>query len=149
VRNLRIRLLLADTSRPMALPCRRDDLADDPDFRARAGRITARSATALRDAVDELRQLGRLDAATVAVRVHDATPLFKLYIVNGEEAFFGLYPIREHAIDLGGQERVILDLMGKDAAMFRFGPGGTSAFVAQATDWFARMWESLGREAVL
>jgi len=34
--TLTIRMLLPDTSRPMVLPCRADDLTDDPEHRARA-----------------------------------------------------------------------------------------------------------------
>src|SRR4029077_608220 len=39
-----IRLLLPDTSRPMVLPCRADDLTDDPDYRTRMHRLTFRHA---------------------------------------------------------------------------------------------------------
>src|SRR6266545_5456095 len=35
-KRISIRSLIADTSVPWALPCRVDDLADDPDFRERA-----------------------------------------------------------------------------------------------------------------
>ena len=33
--SVTIRMLLPDTTRPMAIPCRVEDLADDPDYRAR------------------------------------------------------------------------------------------------------------------
>ena len=42
-----IRLLLPDTSRPMVLPCRADDLTDDPDYRTRMHRLTFRHAHAI------------------------------------------------------------------------------------------------------
>ncbi|HUZ25963.1 MAG TPA: hypothetical protein VMV07_19575, partial [Streptosporangiaceae bacterium] len=48
--SVTIRMLLPDTTRPMVLPCRADDLADDPDYRDRATRLTARHAHAILDA---------------------------------------------------------------------------------------------------
>jgi hypothetical protein len=53
-----IRLLLPDTTRPMVLPCRTDDLAEDPDHRARAHRLTSRHAHAILDSVQKLASLG-------------------------------------------------------------------------------------------
>jgi hypothetical protein len=48
------RILLPDTTRPMVVPCRADDLSDDPDFRERATRLTARHAHAILDGVQGL-----------------------------------------------------------------------------------------------
>jgi hypothetical protein len=44
------------------------------------------------DNVTELQDLGLINEAVAEVRVHRATPLFKLYLINNEEAFFGFYP---------------------------------------------------------
>ena len=53
-----LRLLLPDTSRPMVLPCRVDDLSDDPDYRARMHQLTTRHAYAIVDTLQELTRLG-------------------------------------------------------------------------------------------
>lgn len=42
--SVSIRMLLPDTTRPMAVPCRVEDLADDPDYRARMHQVTGRHA---------------------------------------------------------------------------------------------------------
>jgi hypothetical protein len=63
-RTLGIRLLLPDTTRPMVLPCRADDLADDPGYRDRAHQLTTRHARAIADTVDELTDLGLIENAT-------------------------------------------------------------------------------------
>ena len=49
-----LRPLLPDTSRPMVLPCRADDLSDDPEYRVRAHQLTTRHAYAILDTLQEL-----------------------------------------------------------------------------------------------
>ena len=71
--TLAIRMLLPDTSRPMVLPCRAEDLTDDPEHRARAHRLTTRHAHAILDTVQELASLGLADLA-LALRAHIVNP---------------------------------------------------------------------------
>ncbi len=148
--TLAIRLLLPDTSRPMVLPCRADDLTDDPDYRARAHRLTTRHAHAILDTVQELASLGLIEHADAQIRAHPCPPLFKLYILNGEEVFFGFYPIIKHHIPLPSGPRDIYDLMGKDAVVFHHsahsGHPADAPYVEQARAWFAAMWDNLSYE---
>ena len=102
----------------MALPCRADDLTDDPDYRTRMHRLTFRHAHAILDTVQELASLGLIQDADVQIRAHGCPPLFKLYILNDEDVFFGFYPIIRHTIPLASGPRDIYDLMGKDAVVF-------------------------------
>jgi DNA-binding transcriptional regulator YhcF (GntR family) len=44
--SITIRVLLPDTSHPIVLPCRVNDLGDDPDFRARSRAMTQRHTQA-------------------------------------------------------------------------------------------------------
>ncbi len=113
-----LRLLLPDTSRPMVLPYRVEDLSDDPDYRARMHQLTSRHAYAIVDLLQELTRLGLISEASTQIRAHPAPPMFKLYILNGEEVFFGLYPIVKHNIPFANGDRDIYDLMGKDAVVF-------------------------------
>lgn len=148
--SIAIRMLLPDTTRPMVLPCRADDLSDDPDYRGRATRLTARHAHAILDDVQELTRLGLLESATAEIRAHPCPPLFKLYILNGEEVFFGFYPITKQRLPLGGGERDIYDLMGKDAVVFHHsvhsGQPTDVPYIEQARNWFTSMWETISYE---
>src|SRR5215207_416380 len=56
--SLRIRILLPDPETPWTLPVRTEDLADDPAFRERHGRIASRHTSAIVDSVAELADLG-------------------------------------------------------------------------------------------
>jgi hypothetical protein len=58
--SVTIRILLPDTTKPMVLPCRAEDLADDPDYR------------------DRMTRLGLLQSGTAQIRAHSCPPLFKL-----------------------------------------------------------------------
>ena len=100
--TITVRLLLCDTSVPLALPALAETGADDAGVRERAARITRRSADGIIDQVHELGELGLVRSADVAVRVHSASPQFKLYILNNEEVFFGFYPVVERTVSIGG-----------------------------------------------
>ena len=149
--SIDIRILIPDTVRSWAIPCRAEDLADEPAFRQRADAITRRHTDAITESVAELADLGLVRSASAQVRVHGSSPMFKLYILNRAEAFFGFYPIAEHAVSLHGETVPMYDLMGKDAIMFHYAAdddpdsiGGQ--YVAQAEAWFDSMWATVSRE---
>jgi hypothetical protein len=148
--SVTIRILLPDTTRPMAVPCRVEDLADDPDYRARMHQVTGRHAYAILETVQELARLGRIKEASTEIRAYQVPPLFKLYLLNGEEAFFGLYPLVEHKIPFPDGSHAMYDLMGKDAVVFRHsarsGNPADTQFVEQAQGWFDSMWDHISYE---
>jgi hypothetical protein len=148
--SITIRMLLPDTTRPMVLPCRADDLSDDPDYRDRMTQLTARHAHSILDGVRELTRLGLLQAASAEIRAHPCPPMFKLYILNAEEAFFGLYPITKERLPLASGDRDIYDLMGKDAVLFHHsvhsGQATDVPYIEQAQNWFNSMWETISYE---
>jgi hypothetical protein len=148
--SVSIRMLLPDTTRPMAVPCRVEDLTDDPEYRARMHQVTGRHAYAILETVQELARLGRIKEASTEIRAYQVPPLFKLYLLNGDEAFFGLYPLVEHKIPFPGGDRAIYDLMGKDAVVFRHSARSDhpadAQFVDQAQAWFNSMWDHISYE---
>lgn len=149
--SVAVRMLLPNTSVPMVLPCRADDLGDDPDFRERAASIRLRHTAAVIDSVQELADMGLVQNATTQVRLHNSSPLFKLYILNDAEVFLGFYEVKQHTVVLKGEERSIYDLMGKDVTLFHHtvteDPDSTgSAFVQQARGWFESMWNTVSQE---
>lgn len=148
-KTISIRALIADTSVPWTLPCRVEDLADDPDFRERASQIALRHTEAVAASVLELADLGLVEKGSVEIRAHNCTPLFKLFILNGEEAFFGFYPVREHGVTVKGEARSFYDLMGKDAVLFHHeatqdDTATGTQYVQQARAWFDSMWNTIG-----
>ncbi len=110
-----------------------------------------RAVESIVDEVNELGDLSLVKSANIEVRAHRAAPLFKLYILNNEEAFFGFYPVREHKVTLKGETRPIYDLMGKDAVLFHHTLSDDdsaigSQYVEQARAWFDSMWGTIARE---
>jgi hypothetical protein len=148
--SVTVRMLLPDTTKPMVLPCRVEDLADDPDFRARSHRLTSRHAYAILESVHELARKGCISQGRAQIRAHQLPPVFKMYILNGREAFFGLYPIAKHNIPIPGGTRDMYDLMGKDAMVFRYsqasGEAADAQFIEQAQTWFDSIWDTISYE---
>lgn len=149
--TIAVRVMLSDMSASMALPARAETQADDPLVRERAERITRRSADAIIDQVRELGDLGLVQSATVDVRMHRASPLFKTYIINNEEVFFGFYPVVERTVSIKGEPVAIYDLMGKDVPLFNYVVSEEDAshgtqFVEATRQWFDSLWNSIARE---
>ncbi|HEX3731810.1 MAG TPA: GntR family transcriptional regulator [Mycobacteriales bacterium] len=144
---IHIRILLPDTNQPMTLPCSAEDLSDDPAFRARAAKITEAHTGAIAESVKKLATLGLVKEAQVQIRVYRSAPLFKLYILNNEEAFFGFYPVLQRDITIEGIEHPMYDLVGKDAVLFQNTADGDDSvateYVKQAKMWFDSVWNNV------
>jgi DNA-binding transcriptional regulator YhcF (GntR family) len=149
--SIAVRILVPDPAQPWTLPARVDDLTDSPAFRKRAARIMERHTYAIVDAVNELGELGLITDAHAEVRVAPAVPLFKLYLINKCEAFFGYYPVQEHTVKLNNEPTPMWDLMGKDATLFHHSADADpdslgSQYVQQSAMWFDSIWTSVARE---
>ncbi|MFG2043365.1 GntR family transcriptional regulator [Dactylosporangium sp. NPDC048998] len=150
-KRIALRVMVSDMGVPMALPARAGTGADDPTVRERMERITHRSLDAIIDQVRELGDLGLVESANVAVRLHSASPLFKLYIINNTEVFFGFYPVTERTVAHRGEPIAIYDLLGKDVPLFNYQVSEEDAshgtqFVAASKQWFDSVWNSITRE---
>jgi DNA-binding transcriptional regulator YhcF (GntR family) len=149
--SISVRVLLSDLSVPVALPARAETQSDDAAVRARSDRITRRAAGGIVDQVTELGDLGLVKSASVEVRVIRSTPMFKLYVLNDEEVFYGFYPAVERTVAIKGEPVAIYDLMGKDATLFHFATSDdetsvSTQFVASARQWFDSLWNSIAQE---
>lgn len=152
--SLTMRMLLPDLRRPIGLPSRVDTRDDDPAVRARSMRITRRHTESIVEAVEELGDLGIVKTASAEVRLYPAAPLFKLYILNEQDAFFGFYPIVEHLVRIEGEPTAIYDPMGKDALLFHRTatddePSDGAQYVEQARKWFDSIWSTVAAEGTI
>ena len=148
--SLSVRVLLCDTSVPMALPARAETQSDDPAVRERADRITQRSASGIIDQITELADLGLIPSATVAIRVWGGAPQMKLYVLNNEEVFFGFYPVVERTVSIKGTPFAIYDLLGKDVPLFHYAitdddEALSTQFVHASRTWFDSLWNTVAR----
>jgi len=153
-RSITVRALVPDGQTPWTLPCDAKTRQDDPAFRARMDGIMRRHMEVLVHSVTEIAELGLVESATAQVRSQPASPLFKLYIINGREAFHGFYPVQEHAVKIDGSTHKVFDLMGKDTTLFHLeaseDPDAVgSQFVSQATSWFESIWTNISTEVAL
>lgn len=154
-RSIELRLLLSDMSRPIALPSRAgDDPGDDPRLRDRMAKTAERYAGGIVESLAELEHLGLVETAQAQVRVHSSAPLFKIYLLNTLELFFGFYPVVEHNVTVAGERIPTFDPMGKDAELFHHTTDNDpdsmpSQYVAQALAWFDSIWTTIARPVQL
>ncbi|GII25495.1 winged helix-turn-helix domain-containing protein [Planosporangium mesophilum] len=150
--SIAIRILLPDLDLPAVVPSRAEPPGDDPAVRERAARIVRRHTEAILESVRELGELGLVRSATAEVRAHGTTALFKLYILNGDEVFFGFYPVVQHTVSIDKQPVPIFDVLGKDVPLFHYtaddtdGDGTGSQYVQQARGWFDSVWTTIAHE---
>jgi hypothetical protein len=109
-----------------------------------------RHAGGIVDAVTELHDLGLVENAHAEIRLYPAVPLFKLYVINVAEVFFGYYPVEKHHVTLDGERTPMWDLMGKDAVLFHHAADVdpeslASQYVAQSCAWFDSLWDTVAR----
>jgi DNA-binding transcriptional regulator YhcF (GntR family) len=153
-KHIRVRCLVPDAGQPWSLPCDVETRNDSAPFRARMERIMRRHMEVLKHSVEELASLGLVESAVAEIRVQPATPIFKIYILNDREVFFGFYPVHRHALQIDGEAHTIFDLGGKDTTLFHHeateDPENIETlYVTQASTWFESIWSELGKDAAL
>jgi DNA-binding transcriptional regulator YhcF (GntR family) len=150
-RSIQLRLLLSDMTVPMAIPSRAgNDPGDDPRVRARMARTAQRYAGGIAESVSELADLQLVQSAGVEVRVHSSAPLFKLYLINEHDLFWGFYPVIEHEVTIDGEHLPIYDPMGKDTELFHHTAttdpeSSGSLHLSEAARWFNSIWATIAR----
>lgn len=148
--SLTIRILVSDMTRPMALPARAETRTDDPAVRVRAERITRRSIEGILDQARELGDLGVIPQVNAHARAHGIAPVFKLYLLNNEEAFFGFYPVVERTVNIKGEPVGIYDLLGRDVPLFHYAIDidheRDSNYVEAARQWFDSIWSTIAND---
>lgn len=149
--SITVRLLVPNPDMPWSLPATVDGMQDSPAFRKRARGIMQRHTEAIADTVNELGELGLVSEARAEIRACPTVPLFKLYLINDTEAFFGYYPVQEHTVTLDGAPTAIWDLMGKDTTLFHHSADAgddtiESQYVKQSRMWFDSIWNTVAGE---
>ena len=105
-----------------------------------------------RSAVEWRGSLGvTLPRSSTGCRSSRTSALFKLYLLNAEDLFFGFYSVIEHTVTIAGEQVPIYDPMGKDAVLFHHvadedETSTGSQWVNQAQSWFDSVWNTIARE---
>ncbi|MCA5894306.1 GntR family transcriptional regulator [Isoptericola sp. NEAU-Y5] len=151
-KSIRIRILVSDMTQPLALPVAVDGVErDSAAARARMADLSTRYIGGVTDAVQELADLGLVPDATVETRRFTAAPMFKAYVINGADAFFGYYPVVRHDVRTSGRQVSIYDPMGKDTVLFHWTDDGDieavdTQFVIETRNWFDSVWNTIAVE---
>ena len=150
--SVHVRMLLADLRQPLALPSRAGSKpGEDQAVRDRMAKIAGRHSEAITEAVGELADLGLVEKATAEIRLYGSAPLFKVYLVNDHDLFFGYYPVMEHTVTIDKKRVPIFDPMGKDTVLFHHTADGDpdstgSQYVSETARWFNSVWNTIARD---
>jgi DNA-binding transcriptional regulator YhcF (GntR family) len=150
--TVNLRILIQNPDTKWAVPCLIKDQADSPEFRQRAATITQRGLHAVCDSLNRLDELG-LVSANVITRSHNAAALFKVYILNDIDSFFGFYPIAKRRVNIAEEELQMWDFSGKDTVLFHHSAEDTGSvgdlYLQQAKTWFDSIWNTIARDYAL
>ncbi|MGW9022866.1 winged helix-turn-helix domain-containing protein [Streptomyces sp. NPDC055722] len=150
----RIALRMLIPAEDLPLPYLRA-LADPKDVRPleRLRKIAHDSTTSLRRKLEELRAQGHVPQVDVSIRYVAIPPPFKLYLLNGREALFGMYEVIQRPIVLPTMEEIdAIDVDGLGARLLHFEKSedpdfyGT-AFVDRMQSWFDSVWGLIAIDA--
>jgi DNA-binding transcriptional regulator YhcF (GntR family) len=150
-KTVHLRMLLADLSRPIALPARTAAAgADEPNVRAHFERLSDAHTLEVTGTIEQLRDLSLVKQATVQIRVHGSAPLVAMYLVNDKELFLGLSRVVERRVKIDSKTVKVheptidnTELVNHSANADPNSAG--SRQVEQAAEWFDNIWSSLGR----
>ncbi|MFF0735409.1 ATP/GTP-binding protein [Streptomyces chartreusis] len=160
LRNVNLRILVPDFTRPIEVPGQVDSegkVSDAPEFRAHLRRQIAEYERSLKH------QIGRMAVAergtlTVDFRVLHMSPWLKLYFINNDVVYEGIYdkidlrpdPWAAEADDAdrsgpNASDGRLLDLIGYDSLLTRWSmDGGESArkVIARRRELFETLWNA-------
>lgn len=152
--SVAVRLLLPTMDARLALPQLVSDPADDRPLR-RLRRLITGQAITLASAVRSLADSGHVADVAVEIKMVPATPLHKLYVLNGTEALFGFYvPVRRPVL-FDGENLDIYDVLGLDATLFHHSSGPDAndsqsrTFAVDSQRWFDSLWSTIAEPMTL
>lgn len=152
--SLAVRLVVPSTEARLALPRLVADEQDDRPLR-RLRRLITGQAITLASSVRSVADSGHVKDVTIEIRTVHVTPLHKLYLLNREEALFGLYAPVVRPVRFEGEPEDIYDVLGLDATLFRYssGPDETDLqskeFVVNSQRWFDSLWSTIAQPMTL
>ena len=145
-RSITVRAIIPSPDAYLALPRLVDDASDRRPLK-RLHEIQRTWATALRMSLGAFRDRYDVPEVSCEIRTVPATPLHKLYILNGTEALMGYYHVIRDKVTYRREELDIYDVIGLESTLFRSSVHGDDQqddmFVADSQNWFESLWKSI------
>ncbi|MFC9846033.1 winged helix-turn-helix domain-containing protein [Streptomyces sp. NPDC060223] len=143
-----IRILVPAEGVWLPFPISKDNPSDRRPVE-RVWDIARRSASSLRHTLESLRVEELVPEVSLDIRHTSVVPNFKLYVLNGSEALFGLYQVVERRIRLDdGEVLTAIDVEGIGANLMHYEKdadpeSSSSFFVDSMQTYFDSMWSLL------
>ncbi|MFJ6431934.1 FadR/GntR family transcriptional regulator [Streptomyces sp. NPDC091416] len=150
-KSVKLRVLLPDRQIALAFPRRTEPVEGDEAVHERWLENRNLQAKVLLQGIEAVRSTSAL-SVDVAMRAMPFTPPVKLYILNGVEALFAYYTVKEREEVIKGAPTQIYDALGSLSTLFRFESSAgvrDQQFVAQSAQWFEGLWNTIATPVVL
>jgi DNA-binding transcriptional regulator YhcF (GntR family) len=148
-KEIKLRIMVSDMRRPMALPTPIDPEEDPTRVTERMAGITDRALDNLTHDMAGLQRVGLIESSSIEIRMHGIPPVHKLFILNETEVFFGFYPIEKNTVTFdNGEQTDIYDPSGTAANLLYFSRTGEEStqgamVVENLRNWFNSMWDTI------
>jgi hypothetical protein len=80
-----------------------------------------------------------VDEVTLKIKEVPLTPLFKVYLINNQQALMGYYAVERRSVNLRGEDFEVYDVDGLTVPLQRHRPDQRPGVQA----WFDSLWESI------
>ncbi len=150
--RIALRMLLPSETQPLPYP-RGIEEKDDPLLRDRLRDITDRHTESLRGVLEELEAEKLVPEIRLEIRHAPLTPAFKLYLINGVEALYGMYEVIRRPVVVDRRITVeALDVLGMGARLMHHvrdaDPNSPGSFLVESMQkWFDSVWDLLSEES--
>jgi len=147
LKQLHIRLLVRDYTRPFVIPCD-DTLHEDEGYRSATVNRNRKFIDDFKADINQIKDCCPDADIEFEVRLHPFEPVFKGVILNGTRAYWNLYPIMNARRLVGGKEKTIWDYYGDRTRLVQLnsnGPIAESELLSSFAGWFETVWDHFSR----
>ncbi len=145
-RRLYLRLIVPDCKAYMFVPCEVDNLKVNEDYKKSIQERNNRFANEFVHYFSDIKiRFPEIDIL-LSIRKHKFSPLFKIIMIQPKIVFFGIYPLAETPINIGGENIKVWDFRGERVKMVGLQFDGTKSEVELANEvsqWFESVWKNL------
>lgn len=145
-KKITLRILLPNCEIPMSVPCRVDDLNEDLEFKQTCINRARHFSIEFHDYFERIKNENPNIDATIEIRRHRVSPLFKVININDEIAFFSIYPITETPFRGEKEKTNIWDYRGVKSTYIgarKKGSNSEKQLFSEIDSWFNIIWNGL------
>lgn len=142
--RIQFRLMVPDCSANMYVPCEVKTLKEHKAYKKSIQERNKRFANEFAHYFSDIKNRYPDIEVTFGIRMHKFSPLFKIIRLNPNVLFFGIYPIAETPINIGGEHLKIWDFRGERTVMVKI----QDELAKEISYWYGVVWNNLSEVVI-